>query len=96
MIWPTWESRASTVADTVAPLLISWLISAVSPSSAPDTFSTNSLASVGLMEERTGPSEFKNASMLASVTSCAERDGGAGREQGPGTARVRARSPSAR
>src|ERR1700733_2668711 len=26
MIWPTWESSAWTVEDTVAPLLISWLI----------------------------------------------------------------------
>ena len=55
--------------DTAAPLLMSWSICAVSPSSAPDTFSTNSLASVGLMAESTGPSEFKNASMLPSVTS---------------------------
>ena len=53
----------------MAPLLISWLICAVSPSRAPDTFSTNALASLGLMEERTGPREFKKASMLASVTS---------------------------
>ena len=66
---PTWVSRASTVLETVAPLLISWLIWAVSPSSAPETFSTNSLASDGLMEASTGPSEFKNVSMLASVTS---------------------------
>ena len=62
-------SSACTVVDTAAPLLISWLIWAVSPSSAPDTFSTNALASVGLMEASTGPSEFKNVSMLASVTS---------------------------
>ena len=55
--------------ETVAPLLISWLIWAVSPSRAPETFSTNSLASVGLMDDRTGPSEFKKVSMLASVTS---------------------------
>ena len=41
MIWPTWESSAPTVVETVAPLLISWLIWAVSPSSAPETFSTN-------------------------------------------------------
>ena len=69
MIEPTWVSRASTVLETAAPLLMSWLICAVSPSSAPDTFSTNWLASVGLIDESTGPSEFKNVSTLASVTS---------------------------
>ncbi len=69
MIEPTWVSRVCTVLETAAPLLMSWLICAVSPSSAPDTFSTNSLASVGLIDESTGPSEFKNVSTLASVTS---------------------------
>ncbi len=69
MMEPTWLSSACTVVDTAAPLLISWLICAVSPSSAPDTFSTKALASSGLIEESTGPSEFKNLSMLASVTS---------------------------
>ena len=69
MMEPTWVSRASTVWETAAPLLMSWLICAVSPSSAPDTFSTNWLASVGLIDESTGPSEFKKVSTLASVTS---------------------------
>ncbi len=69
MTTPTWLSRSPTVLATVAPLLISWLISAVSPSKAPDTFSTNALASFGLMAERKGPKELRNAFTLASETS---------------------------
>ena len=69
MIWPTWESSAPTVVGHGGAAVDQLVDLGRVALEGPRTFSTNSLACLGLMDERTGPSEFKKASMLASVTS---------------------------
>ena len=83
MMEPTWVSSACTVVETAAPLLISWLICAVSPSSAPDTFSTNALASVGLIEDEHRAERVQERVDAGVGHVVVQRDGGAVARIGP-------------
>ena len=88
MMEPTWVSSACTVVETAAPLLMSWLICAVSPSSAPGHVLDEGVG-LGRVDRREHRAERVQERVDAGVGHVvAHRDGGAVGEDRPRFARV--------